>query len=69
MKTNQWQDMISDLRTEGGLKLREIAEPAACTPSTISDLASGRTHGPSLRVGMAIVELHKRTMRRVRRTG
>lgn len=67
MNETNWPQVVTDLRQTGGLKLREIAEAAGCTPSTVSDIESGRTIDPSARVGIALADLHKKTMRKAAR--
>lgn len=54
------KSIISDLSARG-LSQTEIAHRCGCKQPTISELASGKTRNPGFQIGLALVDLHKKT--------
>ena len=59
-----WKNTISDLQ-KAGLTQVQIAQVCGCTQSTVSELLNDESKVPRYPVGVALLELHKKTMRRV----
>jgi transcriptional regulator with XRE-family HTH domain len=58
-----WQKLLTELQ-EHGLTQVQIAEKCNSKQSTISDLARGDGRAPRYALGIALVALHKRTVKR-----
>ena len=59
-----WKKTISDLQ-KSGLTQVQIAQLCGCAQSTVSELLSDESKVPRYPVGAALLELHKKTMRRI----
>lgn len=58
-----WQEKIRDMNV-AGLSFREMCEELGCGLGTIGDLARGKTRDATYTLGVKIIALHKRVMRR-----
>lgn len=62
-----WQQMVIDINN-AGYTLPEIArQVGAKSHGTITAIKSGATQSPSYDIGVALVSLHKRAMRKAAR--
>lgn len=63
MRAMNWTALIKEL-TARGCGYQKIAEHCGTSRGTIYDLESGRSGEPRYGLGAALVDLHKRVMRR-----
>ena len=58
-----WKQLLTDLKT-AGVNQAQIAQEAGCSQPTISDLFSGKLEMPRWAIGVALIDLHKKHMRK-----
>lgn len=58
MNANLWQDIISDLNADG-MSYSAIAEAVGSRPSTIGDIATGRSTEPRGMTAVLLMRLHE----------
>ena len=61
-----WQDRIQELKASG-MNYASMARSLNVHPSTITDIAYGRTKEPKGDLAVNLHSLHKRVMARIRR--
>ncbi len=62
-----WKQVVDDLRTKAGLTLQEIGDAAGITRSSTHSISNGETARVYYETGVALLELHRKEMRRVAR--
>lgn len=61
-----WTHLLAELK-RAGLTQSEIAQRVGAPQSVISVLSTGKFRNPSFAVGFALVELHKKQVRKTAR--
>jgi transcriptional regulator with XRE-family HTH domain len=61
-----WKNIISELRLVK-VTQQQIAAFCGCGQATISDLHNGKTKSPAYETGVAIVALHKKHSKAIRK--
>lgn len=59
----QWKTIITQIQSSG-LTQTQIAEKCKCAQSTISELMTDPDRIPSFPIGAALLELHKKSLKR-----
>lgn len=62
-----WAQVVTEING-AGVTIREIVrQTGAKSPGTIAAIKAGKTDRPSYDLGVALLDLHKRTMRKAAR--
>lgn len=61
-----WKNIISNIQDGLGLTQAQIATKAGCGQVTISELFREKTKKPNYEVGAALIDLHKKALRKLK---
>lgn len=67
METPNWQHIIKEMSTDGGMSYRAISAELGCSLGAIGDLARGKSWDATYTLGKSLLDLHKKIMRKAAR--